>query len=125
MRRKKHNYIYPHFKFDRNAANAWNDMAYETWLIMDEGMDKPYPQRFHNFIFKYGTIRNKKLGHSILHYMNKDDFEKYVKPWVLATKSERKKVRRLNYPFNLLEHIVKNVIRLGILNYKIAENEIE
>lgn len=45
-------------------------MSYETWLIADEGQEKPDPQRLTNFIFKYG-IKNKKTGKSILSYIPK------------------------------------------------------
>ena len=63
--------IYPRYSFDRNAANAWNNMSYETWLIADEGQEKPDPQRLTNFIFKYG-MKNKKTDKSILSYIPQD-----------------------------------------------------
>ena len=59
--RNRKSIIYPRYSFDRNAANACNDMAYEKWLIADEGQEKPDPQRLTNFIFKYG-VKNKKTG---------------------------------------------------------------
>ena len=84
--------IYPRYSFDRNAANAWNNMSYETWLIADEGQEKPDPQRLTNFIFKYG-MKNKKTGKSILSYIPQD-YMKLIFLWVSLTKSERKEVRK-------------------------------
>lgn len=61
MKNNNYRHKYPRHRFDRNAANAWNDMGYETWLIADDGQEKPDPQRLTNFIFKYG-MKNKKNG---------------------------------------------------------------
>ena len=36
---------YRKYGFNRAMANAWNDMQYQTWLIMDEGRPKPPSQR--------------------------------------------------------------------------------
>ena len=87
---KKYSF-YRNYKFDRNASNAWNDMQYDTWLIMDEGEPKPPPQRLTNFIFKYG-MKHKKTGRSILSYIP-DDYKNLLLQWVKMTKYEQKIVR--------------------------------
>ena len=53
--------IYRKYGFDRTMANAWNNMSYETWLIADEGRERPDPQRLTNFLCKYGR-KSKKIG---------------------------------------------------------------
>lgn len=83
---------YPRYGFDHNAANAWNDMEYKSWLISDEGQENPDPRRLTNFMFKYG-MKNKKTGKSILSYIP-DDYKKLILQWVSMTKSERKEVRK-------------------------------
>lgn len=85
---------YRRYSFNRNMANSWNDESYHTWLIMDEGQERPDPQRLTNFIFKYG-MKNKKTGRSILSYIPKD-YRKLIIKWVRMTKSEHKEVRKYN-----------------------------
>lgn len=87
---KKYSF-YRKYKIDRNAANAWNDMQYQTWLIMDEGRPKPPPQRLTNFIFKYG-MKHKKTGKSILSYIPEENKDLILR-WVEFTKAERKITR--------------------------------
>jgi hypothetical protein len=84
--------LYKRYSFDRNAANAWNDIGYKTWLIADEGQKRHDPQRLTNFIFKYG-MKNKKTGRSILSYIP-EDYRKLIIEWVEMTNSEHKKVRK-------------------------------
>jgi len=87
------NYLYP-----RKMAQFLNDSHYKSWLIMDEGLEKPYPQRYHNFLVKYGTKRhgNKKtiLDFLVCNYL--DAWENICKPWIIATRSERKKLLRIH-----------------------------
>lgn len=92
MKNNSYRHKYPRYVFDRNVANAWNDMSYETWLIADEGQERPDPQRLTNFMFKYG-IRNKKTGRSILSYIP-DEHRKLMLQWVAMTKCEQKEVRK-------------------------------
>ena len=96
MKKKNTSYIhpYPHFKFNRDFANKWNDMCYDTWLIMDEGQERPDPQRLTNFLCKYAR-KNKKTGKSIASYIPKDYWELIVK-WVRMTQSERKQILQLS-----------------------------
>ena len=82
---------YRKYGFDRNMANAWNDMCYDTWLIADEGREKPPSQRETNFLFKYGR-NHKKTGRSILSYISKDYLE-LMERWIALTKSERKQAQ--------------------------------
>ena len=90
---KKYSF-YRNYKFDRNAANAWNDMQYDTWLIMDEGELKPPPQRLTNFLFKYG-MKHKKTGRSILSYLPEDNRRLMIE-WIKMTKAERNLVRTIS-----------------------------
>ena len=85
---------YRKYGFNRAMANAWNDMQYETWLIMDEGRPKPPSQRETNFWFKYGRI-NKITGRSILSYIPKD-YLSLIERWVALTKSERKQAQSVS-----------------------------
>jgi len=87
---KKYSF-YRKYNFNRNTANIWNDMQYDTWLIMDEGEPKPPPQRLTNFIFKYGK-KHKKTNKSILSYIP-DDYKNLLLQWVKMTKYEQKIVR--------------------------------
>lgn len=89
---KKYSF-YRKYKIDRNAANALNDMQYQTWLIMDEGRPKPPPQRLTNFIFKYG-MKHKKTGKSIFSYIP-DEVKNKILEWVEMTSSEKKNVRNI------------------------------
>lgn len=84
---------YRKYNFDRNMSNIWNDMQYDTWLIMDEGRPKPPPQRLTNFIFKYGK-KHKKTGRSILSYIP-EDYKRLIFEWIEMTKSEHKIVREI------------------------------
>ena len=84
---------YRKYGFNRLLARALNDDHYETWLIMDEGLEKPYPQRVHNFLVKYG-MKNKKTNKSILSYISKEYLDKIV-DWVCMTTSEKNKVRNI------------------------------
>ena len=90
---KKYSF-YRKYKIDRNDANAWNDMQYQTCLIMDEGRPKPPPQRLTNFIFKYG-MKHKKTGKSILSYIPEEMKEKILE-WVSFTTFEKNNVRRIS-----------------------------
>ena len=85
--------LYRHYKFNRLFAQALNDDHYQTWLIMDEGLEKPYPQRFHNFLVKYG-MKNHKTGKSILSYIPEDN-KKLMLEWVAMTSAEKKQVRKI------------------------------
>lgn len=110
--------LYPHYRFNRTFAQALNEDHYETWLYMDEGLLKPYPQRWHNFLVKYGKI-NKKTKKSVLSYFTKKDWEN-IKQWVIATKAERRKMLE-EYPrwctlFNI-------TLRHAILQYEVAVQE--
>lgn len=110
--------LYPHYRFSRIFAQALNEDHYETWLYMDEGLLKPYPQRWHNFLVKYGKI-NKKTKKSVLSYFTKKDWEN-IKQWVIATRSERKQMLQ-EYPrwctlFNV-------TLRHAILQYEVAVQE--
>ena len=91
----KHKNFSPYRKygFNRLFAQALNDDHYETWLIMDEGLEKPYPQRVHNFLVKYG-MKNKKTNKSILSYIPKEYSDKMV-DWVYMTTSEKNEVRKI------------------------------
>ena len=119
MRKKtKKPSLYPHYRFNRTFAQALNEDHYETWLYMDEGLFRPYPQRWHNFLVKYGKI-NKKTKKSVLSYFTKKDWEN-IKQWVIATHSERKQMLK-EYPrwctlFNI-------TLRHAILQYKVAVQE--
>lgn len=93
---------YRKYGFNRNFANRWNDMSYDTWLIMDEGQEKPDPQRLTNFLFKYGQ-KNKKTGRSILSYIP-EDYKDLMLKWVTLTKSERKQAQSV-----LKENIGKKI----------------
>lgn len=84
---------YRKYEFNRLFAQALNDDHYETWLIMDEGLEKPYPQRVHNFLVKYG-MKNKKTNKSILSYIPKEYSDKMV-DWVNMTTSEKNEVRKI------------------------------
>lgn len=84
--------IYRKYGFDRTMANVWNNMSYETWLIADEGRERPDPQRFTNFLCKYGR-KSKITGRSILSYIP-EDYKKLMLEWVPMTKGERKIVRQ-------------------------------
>ena len=84
---------YNHYRFNRLFAQALNDDHYETWLIMDEGLEKPYPQRVHNFLVKYG-MKNKKTNKSILSYIPKKNIDKMIE-WIAMTSSEKKNVRNI------------------------------
>ena len=84
---------YNHYRFNRLFAQALNDDHYETWLIMDEGLEKPYPQRVHNFLVKYG-MKNKKTNKSILSYIPKKNVDKMIE-WIAMTSSEKKNVRNI------------------------------
>lgn len=104
---KKYSF-YRKYKIDRNAANAWNDMQYQTWLIMDEGRPKPPPQRLTNFIFKYGK-KHKKTGKSILSYIPEEIKEK-IFDWVEMTSSEKKNVRDIaqkEFKYNIGKKIIR------------------
>ena len=79
---------YRKYGFNRLFAQALNDDHYETWLIMDEGLEKPYPQRVHNFLVKYG-MKHKKTGKSILSYIPEENKDLMLR-WVEFTKAERK-----------------------------------
>lgn len=85
--------FYRKYGFDRNASNLWNDMQYDTWLIMDEGRPKPPPQRLTNFMFKYG-MKHKKTGCSILSYIPEEN-RRLMFEWIEMTKAERKIVREI------------------------------
>ena len=110
--------LYPHYRFNHTFAQALNEDHYETWLYMDEGLLKPYPQRWHNFLVKYGKI-NKKTKKSVLSYFTKKDWEN-IKQWVIATRSERRQMLK-EYPrwctlFNI-------TLRHAILQYEVAVQE--
>ena len=94
---------YRYYGFDRNFANSWNDMCYDTWLIADEGQEKPDPQRLTNFICKYGK-RNKRTGKSILSYIPKD-YRDLMFRWVSLTKAEHKQAQSVSK-----ENINKKII---------------
>lgn len=101
--------LYPHYRFDRHLALVLNDSHYHKWLIADEGQERPYPMRWHNFLTKYMKV-NKKTKKSVLHYFSKEDWET-TEQWVTATRSERKQMLKM-WPkwctlFNL---ILKNAI---------------
>ena len=85
---------YRKYVFNRTIANVWNDMGYETWLIADEGRERPDPQRLTNFWFKYGR-NNRKTGRSILSYIPKD-YRDLMLRWVALTKSERKQAQSVS-----------------------------
>lgn len=101
--------LYPHYRFDRVFAQAVNESHYERWLIMDEGQLRPYPQRWHNFLTKYGKM-NKKTKKGILSYISRENMD-YVRDWVVATRSERKQMLK-EYPrwCTLFNVILKNAI---------------
>lgn len=84
---------YRKYGFNQLFAQALNDDHYETWLIMDEGLPKPYPQRVHNFLVKY-EMKNKKTDKSILSYIPKEYLDKMI-DWVSMTTSEKNKVRNI------------------------------
>lgn len=96
MKKKNTNYVhrYPRLKFNRDFANKWNDMCYDTWLIADEGQERPDPQRLTNFLFKYAR-KNKRTDKSIASYIPKDYWELIVK-WVRMTDAERKEILKLS-----------------------------
>ena len=91
--KKKKYSSYNHYRFNRLFAQALNNDHYETWLIMDEGLEKPYPQRVHNFLVKYG-MKNKKTNKSILSYIPKKNIDKMIE-WIAMTSSEKKIVRNI------------------------------
>ena len=88
---------YMKYGYNRKFAQVLNDDHYETWLIMDEGLLRPYPQRFHNFLCKYGSKRhkNEKTIFSMLTNNYPEAWEKICKPWIIATRSERKKMLKI------------------------------
>ena len=92
IKRKKFS-PYNHYGFNRLFAQALNDDHYETWLIMDEGLEKPYPQRVHNFLVKYG-MKNKKTNKSILSYIPREIQDKMIE-WIAMTSAEKKHVREI------------------------------
>jgi hypothetical protein len=98
---------YRKYGFNRLFAQALNDDHYETWLIMDEGLPKPYPQRVHNFLVKYG-MKNKKTGKSILSYIPKEYLDKMI-DWVSMTTSEKNKIRNIaknKFQYNVDKKII-------------------
>ena len=98
---------YNHYRFNRLFAQALNDDHYETWLIMDEGLEKPYPQRVHNFLVKYG-MKNKKTNKSILSYIPKKNVDKMIE-WIAMTSSEKKNVRNIaqkEFKYNIGKTII-------------------
>lgn len=109
---KKHSF-YKHYKYDKLLAMKWNESAYDTWLIMDEGQERPDPMRFTNFLFKYGTP-NKRTGTYVLQYIEPDIKERYIYPWVKATTSERKELRKL---FPLWEKVFIKTLHLAEMKY--------
>lgn len=84
--------IYMKYEFNRSMANACNYESYRFWGLCDEGRKRPVPQRFTNFLFKYGR-KHKKTGRSILSYIP-EDYKKLMLEWVSMTKGERKIVRQ-------------------------------
>lgn len=86
---------YPKYSFDRFAAIKWNDDSYYTWLIMDEGQERPDPMRLTNFLLKYGK-KNKITGKSILSYLP-EEYKKVIFEWVRMTKAERKSCFRYDH----------------------------
>ena len=89
---------YMKYNYNRQLAQFLNEDHYHTWWIMDEGLDKPYPQRYHNFICKYGTKRHKndKTILGILMHNYSEAWEQICKPWIIATRSERKKLLKIH-----------------------------
>ena len=109
---KKHSF-YKHYKYDKLLAMKWNEYTYDTWLIMDEGQPRPDPMRFTNFLFKYGTP-NKRTGTCVLHYIEPHIKERYIYPWVKATTSERKELRKI---FPLWEKVFIKALHLAEMKY--------
>ena len=118
-RKRKIDYLYPHLRYNRKAAQALNDSAYEWWLICDEGMEYPYPQRWHNWLMKYGTIRDKRLGKAIISFISSEDMEKYIKPWILVGKSGHKILAKEVPTFCKIVKQIMKIAKLKYENYKL------
>lgn len=77
------------------------------------------PWRFVVWSCKYGCSSSKYTkvdGKGIISMIDKDIFEKYVKPWVCATKSQRKELRKVGLDYS---KVVKLVMHLAKSKYEI------
>ena len=113
MKKYRKNYPYKKYKkayFDRLTRNLWGEY--------DEN-DTYIPWRFIIWSVKYGVSSSKytrKDGKGIISFIDKEIFETYVKPWICATKSQRKQLRNMNLDYVKL---VKKALRVAKNAYTI------
>lgn len=113
MKRYRKNYQYKKYKkayFDRLTRNLWGDYDENGAYI---------PWRFIIWSVKYGVSSSKftkRDGKGIISFIDKDVFEKYIKPWICMTKSQRRKMREMDLDYS---SIVKLALKGAKMQYEI------
>lgn len=113
MKKYRKNYPYKKYKkayFDRLTRNLWGDYDENGVYI---------PWRFIIWSVKYGVSSSKftkKDGKGIISFIDKDVFEKYIKPWICMTKSQRRKMREMGLDYS---SIVKLALKGAKMKYEI------
>ena len=117
IKKYKKNYPYKKYKkayYDRLTRKLWGDYDDNSRFIH---------WRFIVWSVKYGVASSKytkKDGKGIISFIDKDIFETYIKPWICATKSERKQLRKLGLDYST---IVKKELRIAKSRYTIYLDE--
>ncbi len=115
MKVKKYRKDYPYQKykksyFDRMTRTLWGDYDENGRYI---------PWRFIIWSVKYGVASSKytkKDGKGIISFIDKKIFEEYIKPWIVATKSQRRQLREMNLDYS---EIVKKELFIAKSKYTI------
>lgn len=81
------------------------------------------PWRFIVWSCKYGFAQSKftKIdGKGIISFIDNDIFEKYIKPWICMTKSQRRQMREVGLDYSV---IVKKALYGAKMKYQIYLDE--
>ena len=105
-------------KYQRYKKIRGEQMLRNLWSYYDEN-GTYIPWRFIVWSCKYGFAQSKytkKDGKGIISFIDKEVFEKYIKPWVCMTKSEHRKMREAGLDYS---PIVKLALKVAKMQYEI------
>ena len=110
------------YKYQRYKKIRGERMLRDMWGDYDEN-GTYIPWRFIVWSCKYGFAQSKftkKDGKGIISFIDKDIFEKYIKPWICMTKSQRREMRNVNLDYS---KIVNKSLYAAKLQYQIYLKE--
>ena len=109
-------------KYVRYKKSRGEQILRDMWGYYDDN-GTYIPWRFIVWSCKYGFAQSKFTkvdGKGIISFIDNDIFEKYVKPWICMTKSQRRQMREAGLD---LSAIVKNALHIAKMKYQIYLDE--